>query len=97
MKKINATNFKKWGSKKLTYNFPPHPVIVLDYFPCYCLQVDRPLSTCVVKSSMIWLCRKGIVPDETLSKNDLPFNSSTEAHRDIKKIDRILANQGHAV
>ena len=37
------------------------------------------------------------VPDETLSKNDLPVTSSTEAQRDINKIDRILANHGHAV
>jgi len=94
---MNATNFEKWGSKKLTSNFPPHPVIVLDNFPYYCLQVNRPLSTCIVKSGMMWLCRKGIVSDETLSKSDLPVNSSTEAQRDINKIDHILANHGHAV
>ena len=89
---MNATNFEKWGFKKLTSNFPPHPVIILHNFPYYCLQVDRPLSTCIVKSGMIWLCRKGIVSDETMSKNDLPVNSCTEAQRDINKIDRILAN-----
>ena len=66
---MNATDFEKWGSKKLTSNFPPHPVIVLDNFPYYCLQVDRPLSTCIVKSGMIWLGRKDIVSDETLSKS----------------------------
>jgi hypothetical protein len=46
---------------------------------------------------MIWLCRKGIVPDETMSKYDLTVNSSTEGQRDINKIDRILANNGHEV
>jgi len=35
--------------------------------------------------------------DETVSKNDLPVNSSTEAQRDINRIDHILANHGHAV
>ena len=94
---MNATNFKNWRAKKITSNFPPQPVIVLDNSPYHCLQVDRPLSTCIVKTGMIWLSRKGIVSDETLSKNDLPVNSSTEAQRDINKIDRILANHGHAV
>ena len=94
---MNAKNFKKWGAKKQTSNSPSQLVIVLVNFPCYCLQVDRPLSTCMVKTGMIWLCRKGIVSDETLSKNDLPVNFSTEAQRDINKIDRILANHGHAV
>jgi len=46
---------------------------------------------------MIWLGRKDIMPDETLSKNYLLVNSSTEAQRDINKIDRILANHGHAI
>jgi len=46
---------------------------------------------------MIWFSRKGIVSDETMSKNDFPVNSSTEAQRDINKIDRILANHDHAV
>ena len=94
---MNATNFEKWEAKKLTSNFPPQPVIVLDNSPYQWLQVDRPLSTCIVKTGMIWLCRKGIVSDETMSKNDLPIKSSTEAQRDINKIDRILANQGHEV
>jgi len=49
------------------------------------------------KTRMIWFGRKGIVSDETMSKNDLPVNFSTEAQRDINKIDRILANHGHAV
>ena len=35
--------------------------------------------------------------DESMSKNDLPVNFSTEAQRDINKTDRILANDGHAV
>ena len=65
---MNATNFKKLGVKKLTSNFPFQPVIVLDNSPYHCLQVDRPLSTCTVKTGMIWLCRKGIVSDETISK-----------------------------
>jgi len=78
-------------------NFPSELDIVLDNFPCHCLQFDRPLSTCIVKSCMIWLGRKGIVSDETLSKNDLPVNSSTETQKDINKIDRILANRGRAV
>jgi len=30
---INAKNFKKWGAKKLTSNFPPQPVIALDSSP----------------------------------------------------------------
>jgi len=94
---INATNFEKWGAKKLTSNFPSQPVIVLDNSPCHCLQVDRPLSSCIVQTGMIWLSRKGIVSDETMSKNDLPVNSSTEAQRDINKIDCIQANHGHAV
>ena len=68
---MNATNFEKLGAKKLTSNFPPQPVIVLDNSPYHCVQVDRPLSTCVIKTGMIWLGRKGIVFDETLSKNDL--------------------------
>jgi len=93
---MNATYFEKWGSKKLTSNIPSHPVI-LDNFSYYCLEVDRPLSTCIVKSGMIQLCGKGIVYDETLSKSDLPINSSTEAQRDINKSDHILANHGHAV
>jgi len=50
---MNATNFEKWGAKKLTYNLPPQPVIVLDNSPYHCLQVDRPLSTCIVKTGMI--------------------------------------------
>jgi len=94
---MNATNFEKWGAKKLTSNFSSQPVIVLDNSPCHCLQVDRPLSTCIVQTGMMWLSRKGIVSDETMSKNDLPFNSSTEAQRDINKIDHTQANHGHAV
>ena len=94
---MNPTNFEKCGAKKLTCNFPPRPVIVLDNSSCHCLQVDRPLSTCIVKTGMIWLCRKGIMSDESMSKNDLPVNFSTEAQRDINKTDRILANDGHAV
>ena len=94
---MNATNFKKWGAKKRTSNLPPQPVIVLDDSPYHCLQVDRPLSTCIVKMGMIWLCRKGIVSDRTVSKNNLPVNSSREAQRDINKIDHILANHGRAV
>ena len=93
---MNATNFEKWGAKKLTSNVPPQPVIVLDTFPYYCLQVDRPLSTCILQTGM-WLCRKGIVSEETMSKSDLPVNTSTEAQRDTNKIDRILADHGHAV
>jgi hypothetical protein len=93
----NATNFEKWGAKKLTSNCTPWPVIVLDNSPCHCVQVNRPLSTCIVKTVMIWLCRKGVVSDETMSKSDLPGNSSTEAQRYINQIDRILANNGHAV
>jgi len=37
------------------------------------------------------------VSDETMNKNDLPVNFSTEAQRDTNKIDRILANNCHAV
>jgi len=55
---INATNFEKRGAKKLISNFPPQPVIVLDNSPYYCLLVDRPLSTCTVKTGMIWFCRR---------------------------------------
>jgi len=65
---MNATNFEKCGAKKITSNFPPQQVI--DNSPYHCLQVDRPLSTCILKTGMIWLCRKGIVSDETMSKND---------------------------
>jgi len=90
-------NLTSVGSKKLTSNFPSQPVIVLDNSPCHCLQVDRPLSTCIVQTGMMWLSRKGIVSDETMSKNYLTVNSSTEAQRDINKIDRMLANHGHAV
>ena len=97
LEQMNVTNFEKWGAKKVTSNFLPEPVIVLDNSPYFCLQVDRPLSTCIVKTGMIWLCRKGIVSDKTMSKNDLPFNFSTEAQSDINKIDHILANHCHAV
>jgi len=38
-----------------------------------------------------------MVSDETLSKNDLPVNYSTETQRGINKIDCILANHGHEV
>jgi len=65
---MNAINFERWGAKKLSSNFPPQPVIVLDNSPCYCLQVDRPLSTWKVKAGLIWHSRKGIVSDETMSK-----------------------------
>jgi len=58
---MNATKFKKWGAKKLMSNFPPQPVIVLDNSPS--LQVDRPVSTGIVKTGMIWFSRKGIVSD----------------------------------
>ena len=51
--KMNATDFEKWGAKKLTSNFPPQPVIVLDNSSYHCLQVDRPLSTCIVKAGML--------------------------------------------
>ena len=94
---MNEKNLVKWGAKKQTSKFPSQLVIVLDNFPCHCLQFDRPLSTYIVKTGMIWLGRKGIVSDENLSKNDLPVNSSTEAQRDINKIDRILTNHGHTV
>ena len=94
---MNAKNFVKWGAKERTSNFSSQLVIVLDNFPCHCLQVDRPLSTCIVKTGMIWISRKGIVSDEILSKNDVPVNSSTEAQRGINKIDCIPTNQGHAV
>ena len=60
---MNAKNFVKWGAKERTSNFPSQLVIVLDNFPCHCLQVDRPLSTCIVKTGMIWLGRKDIVSD----------------------------------
>jgi len=96
-RQMNATNFEKWGAKKVAPNLSPQAVIVLDNSPYHCLQVDRPLSTCIVKTGMIQLCRKGIVPDDTMSKNDLPVNSSTEAQRYINKIDRILANHDHAI
>jgi len=76
---------------------PSQPVIVLDNSPYHSLQDDRPLSTCILKTGMIWLCKKGIVSDKTMSKNALPVNSSTEAQRDTNKIDCILANHGHAV
>ncbi len=90
--------FGEVGSQeKLISNFPLQPVIVLDHSPYQWLQVDRPLSTCLVKTGIIWLFRKGIVSDETMSKNDLPVNSSTEAQRDINKMDRILANHGYGV
>jgi len=93
---MNATNFEKWGAKKLISNFPPLPATVLDNSPYFCLQVDRPLSTCTVNTGMTWQCRKGIV-SETMHKNDLTVNSSTEAQRDTNTIDRILDNHGHAV
>jgi len=91
-----CNKFWEVGSQE-TSNFPPQPVIVLDSSASHCLQLDRLLSTCIVKTGMIWLCRKGIVSDETMSKNDLPVNSSTKVQRDINRIDRILANHGHAV
>jgi hypothetical protein len=101
---MNATNFEKWGAKKFTSNFAPQPVIALDNSPYHCFQVDRPLSTCIVKTGMIRLGRKDIVSDETMSKNDLtmskndlPVNSSTETQRDINRINHILANHGPAV
>ena len=50
---MNATNFEKWGTKKITSNFPPQPVIVLDNFPSHCLQIDRLLSACLVKTHMM--------------------------------------------
>ena len=94
------TTVDKWMQQILRSgeprNFPTQPVI-LDNFPYHCLQVDRPLSTCIVKTSMIWLCRKGTGFDETMSKNDLAVNSSTEFQRDINKIDCILAYHGRAV
>jgi len=65
---MNATNFERWGAKKLSSNFPPQPVIVLDNSSYQCIQVKRPLSTCIVKTGLIWLSRKGIVSDETMSK-----------------------------
>jgi hypothetical protein len=46
---MNATNFEKRGAKKLTSSFPPQPLIFLHNSPYYSLQVDRPLSTCIVK------------------------------------------------
>jgi hypothetical protein len=52
---------------------------------------------CIVKTNMKWLGGKGVVSDKTMSMNDLPVNSSTEAQIDINKIDHILANHGHAV
>jgi hypothetical protein len=94
---VNATNFRKWGAKKLTSNFPHKPIIFLDNSPYNCVQVDRPLSACIVKTGMIWLCWKGMVSDDTLSENDLPVNSSAEAPRYINQIDCILADNGHAV
>jgi len=30
---MNATNFEKWGAKKLTSNFPPQPLIVQIILP----------------------------------------------------------------
>ena len=72
-----CNKFRLLGSQEPS-NFPPQPVIVLDNSPCHCLQVDSPLSTCIVKAGMVWLGRKGIVSDETMGKNDLPVNSSTE-------------------
>ena len=92
-----ATYFEYRGAKKLTSNLPPQPVIVLDNSPYHCLQIDRPLSTCIVKRGMIWLSRKGIVSDETMSKYDFPVTSSTEGQRDINEIDCTLANNGHEV
>ena len=89
--------FREVGSQETTSNFPSQPVIVLDNSPYHFLQVDRPLSIGIVKTGMIWLGRKGIVSDETFSKNDLPVNSSTQAERDINRIDRILTTHGHAV
>jgi len=45
---MNATNFEKWGAEKLT-----QPVLVLDDSSYHYLQVDSPLSTCIVKTGMI--------------------------------------------
>jgi len=84
------------GKRRTLLPTPPQPV-VLDNSPYHCLQVDRPLSTCIAKTGIIWLCRKSIVSDETMSKNDLPVNSSIEMQRDINKIYCILANHSHAV
>jgi hypothetical protein len=64
---MNATNFKNWRAKKITSDFLPQPVIVLDNSPYHFLQVDRPLFTLHKKTGMIRLSRKGIVSDETLS------------------------------
>ena len=87
-----CNKFQDVGAKEVTSNFPPQPV--LDNSPYQCLLVDRPLLTTTAKTGMIWLCWKGIVSDETMSKNDWLVNSSTEAQRDISNIDRIC---GHAV
>ena len=91
-----CNKFWELGSQE-TSNFPTQPVIVLDISPYHWLQVDRPLSTWIIRTGMVWLCGKCIVFDETMSKNDLPVNSSTEAQRITNKIDHILANHGHAV
>ena len=52
---MNATNFEKWGAKKPASYFPPQPVIILDNSTYHYLQIDRPLSTCIVKIGVIWL------------------------------------------
>jgi len=44
-RQMKATNFEKWGAKKLTPDFPPQAVIVLYNSPYHCLQVDRQRST----------------------------------------------------
>ena len=42
---MNAANFEKWEAEKLT-----QPVLVLDDSSYHCLQVDRPMPTCIVKN-----------------------------------------------
>ena len=59
---MNAKNFVKWRTKKRTSNFPTQLVKII--FPV----TVSPQSTCIVKICIIWLGRKGIVSDETLSK-----------------------------
>jgi hypothetical protein len=58
---MNATNFEKWGVKKLMVNLAPHLVIVLDNASYHCLQTDKPLSSSyAVNADMIsWLYKNG--------------------------------------
>jgi hypothetical protein len=91
---MNSTYCEKWVATKPLSNLPPQSVIAVDNAPFHCLLIAV-LSYAGKAYTVSWLCEECVVCDESVGKNDLSVNFSTEAQEVIYKSDHIMANHGH--